>query len=72
MENTVLISTFDESGSGFKNQVYTSVVGPSVKPRVVSDRLDIYSLLNLIEDNWSLGSLGKQDLTATPVPNIWN
>lgn len=72
MANTVLISTFDESASrAGKNQIYTSIVGPAVKAIVVTDALNIYSLLNLVEENWSLGNLGKQDATATPVPNIW-
>lgn len=71
MANTVVISTFDESGSSTKNQIYTSIVGPSVRPGVVSDALNTYSLLNLIEQNWNLGTLGKQDATATPIPNIW-
>ena len=71
MKNTVLISTFDESGGGSKNQIYTSIVGPAVKIGVVADAVNIYSLLNLIEDNWSLGDLGKNDATAVPIPNIW-
>lgn len=71
MAGTVLISTFDESGASSKNQIYTSIVGPSVKPVVISTALNLYSLLNLIEDNWDLGSLAKNDATATPVPMIW-
>lgn len=71
MENTVLISTFDESGVSMKNQIYTSIVGPAVKPVVISDEFSTYSLLNLIEDNWNLGNLGKGDATASPILNIW-
>lgn len=71
MAGTVLISTFDESGASSKNQIYTSIVGPSVKPGVIATALNLYSLLNLIEDNWELGSLTKNDGTATPVPMIW-
>lgn len=71
MADTILISTFDESGISMKNQIYTSIVGPSVKPGLVSDALDIYSLLILIEDNWDLGNLGKADAKAAPMPNIW-
>lgn len=71
MENTVLISTFDESGGGSKNQIYTSIVGPDVKPGTVSTQLNIYSLLKLIEDNWNLGSLSTLDASATPIPDIW-
>ncbi len=71
MNNTVLISTFDENGGGGKNQIYTSIVGPTVKPGVYGESLTLYSLLRLIELNWNLGNLGKQDATANPVPNIW-
>lgn len=72
MANTVLISTFDESGSHTgKNQIYTSIVGPAVKTIVVADALNIYSLLSMVEDNWSLGNLGKLDATAPPIQNIW-
>ncbi len=72
MKDTVLISTFDESGPlSAKNQIYTSIVGPSVKSGVVSDQVTLYSLLNMLEDNWNLGSLGKNDLTAKPILAIW-
>jgi hypothetical protein len=72
MERTVLVSTFDESKSFFgKNQIYTSIVGPDVSPASVADPLTIVSLLKLLEDNWSLGDLGKGDATANSVPNIW-
>jgi phospholipase C len=72
MADTVLITTFDESGSIFsKNQIYTSIVGAKVKHIVVSDTLNTNSLLSLIEQNWNLGDLGKQDATATPIPDIW-
>ena len=71
MTNTVLISTFDENGGGGKNQVYTSIVGPAVRPGIYIESLTLYSLLRLIEINWNLGDLGKQDATANPIPNIW-
>ncbi len=71
MTNTILITSFDESGVSTKNQIYASIVGPAVKPNIISTSLNLYSLLNLMEDNWNLDSLGKQDTTATPIPNIW-
>ena len=72
MENTVLISTFDESAGGSKNQIYTSIFGPAVKAGDYSTKFTIPSLLRLIEDNWDLGNLGKLDKTATPIEGIWN
>lgn len=72
MQNTILISTFDESEpTAPRNQIYTSVVGSSVVAGNYADSLNIYSLLNMVEDNWNLGSLGQGDATARPVPNIW-
>ncbi len=71
MQRTILISTFDESGFSSQNQIYTSVVGPAVKPGVYADQLTIPSLLKLVEDNWSLGNLGRLDVSAIAIPNIW-
>jgi hypothetical protein len=71
MDNTVLISTFDESGASNKNQIYTTVVGPSVRAAEFSTALNIFSLLKLIEENWNLGDLGRSDASATSIPNIW-
>ena len=71
MQDTILISTFDESGLSSRNQIYTSIVGGRIKPGTYSNAVNIYSLLQLIETNWNLGDLGKEDATATPLPNIW-
>jgi phospholipase C len=71
MKNTVVIATFDE-GSWFSfNHIYTAVVGPNVKQMKVRQQLNHYSLLRMIEDNWDLGNLDKEDVTAPLVPNIW-
>jgi hypothetical protein len=72
MRNTILVSTFDESApNSSKNQIYTSIVGASIKPTVVSAQLNIVSLLTMIEDNWSLGNLGQMDASTIPIPDIW-
>jgi hypothetical protein len=71
MKDTIIISTFDESGPSFKNQIYTSIVGGPVKIGSYSNAVTHYSLLQMIEDNWSLGNLGREDATATPMPAIW-
>ncbi len=70
MENTILITMFDES-SGGKNQIYTTIVGPKVSQGSYNEKLSLYSLLKLVEDNFDLGHLGKEDSTATAVPQIW-
>ena len=71
MANTILLSTFDESGGGSPNQIYTSIVGPMVKAIDLGSNYAIPSLLRLVEDNWDLGDLGKKDHTAEPVQGIW-
>jgi hypothetical protein len=71
MKNTILLSTFDESGAGAKNLVYTTIVGPGVKPGDYADQVSHYSLLRLVEDNWALGTLGRIDGTAPVMPLIW-
>ena len=72
MKDTVLISTFDESSGGAKrNHIYTSIVGTAVTPGVYATDLNLYSLLKLVEDNWNLGNLGRNDETAAAVPDIW-
>jgi phospholipase C len=72
MNRTVLIPTFDEGSGGSSNQVYTSIVGPSVIPgTMVGDLQNHYTLLRMIEDNWNLGTLGLRDASAPLVPDIW-
>lgn len=72
MKDTVLISTFDESSGGAKrNHIYTSIVGTAVTPGVYGTELNLYSLLKLVEDNWNLGNLGRNDETAEAIPDIW-
>jgi hypothetical protein len=72
MKETVLVSTFDESSGGDKkNHIYTSIVGPEVKPGVYDKGLNLYSLLRLVQDNWGLGSLGRNDESAESIPDIW-
>lgn len=73
MKDTLLISTYDENGGAAGNQIYTSFYGPMVKPQsVIKDKLNHYSLLRLVEENWDLGNLGKGDATATAIPaSVW-
>lgn len=71
MKNTVLISTFDENGGSPGNIIYTSIYGDGVKAGNYSDNINHYSLLRLIEDNWNLGTLGREDEKASVIPLIW-
>lgn len=71
MQNTVVITTFDESGNSSENQIYTSIFGPAVNPGNYSTPLNTVSILRLIEDNWNLGTLGTGDQSTPLIPNIW-
>lgn len=69
---TLVVVTFDESNAGGGNQVYTVFVGPMVRPGVTNGkRYDHYSLLRTIQDNYGVGSLGREDATATPICCVW-
>jgi len=71
MNGTLVIITFDEGDTHStpeNNKIYTLLIGEGVPAGVkTSQRYDHYSLLRTIEDNFGLGTLGRNDLTATPV-----
>ena len=74
MKDTLFLVTFDESESYLdRNQVYAALIGANAK---VGGHVDApanhYSILKLIEEIFSLGSLGKNDQGAEPVSGIWN
>jgi len=71
MDRTILVTTFDENEGTGKNQIYTSIFGPQVQAGSHAENVNLYSLLALIEDNWGLGSLNKQDASAPAIPDIW-
>lgn len=69
---TLVVVTFDESTGAWGNQIYTVFVGPMVRPGVTNGRrYDHYSLLRTIQDNYGVGSLGREDATATPICCVW-
>lgn len=71
-QGTLVVVTFDENNGARGNQIYTVVVGPMVQPGVSNgNRYDHYSLLRTIEDNLGIGTLGREDATATPICCIW-
>lgn len=72
MKDTLVVVTFDESASTSPNQIYTAFAGAGIKSgTVVNDSINHLSLLRMVEDNWALGNLGKDDVTATQIPNIF-
>lgn len=67
-KNTLIFITFDEQEDyDGDNHVYAVMLGPVVESwrgRKDSQRYSHYSLLRTIEDNWNLGSLGRNDKSA--------
>jgi phospholipase C len=72
MQGTLVVVTFDESLPHDDNHVFTALLGSMVKPGTVeSDRYDHYSLLRTIEENFELGTLRRNDLTASWFRFLW-
>lgn len=65
MKNTLIFITFDEDDYKGDNRVYTVLLGSMVKPGAVdSNHYNHYSLTKTIQENWDLGSLGRNDASA--------
>jgi hypothetical protein len=66
-KGTLIIITFDESIPLSDNHIYTIALGGNVQPGfVVHERHDHYSLLRTVEENFDLGTLGRNDDSARP------
>ena len=72
MKGTLVVVTFDESIPYEDNHVYTALLGDMVEAgSVESARYDHYSLLRTVEENFGLGTLGRNDLTADWFRFLW-
>lgn len=72
LEETLFILTFDESGSRFSNQIFTVLLGGSVVGGTKnSQALSHEALLKMVEDEFNLGNLGRNDQTALEVSGVW-
>ncbi|MGK5082018.1 alkaline phosphatase family protein [Bdellovibrionota bacterium FG-1] len=73
MQDLLVVVTFDEDDNTSKsNQIYTLFLGPNVVPgSVVQTPTNHYSILRLVEDTFGLGSLGRNDASATSIEGIW-
>jgi hypothetical protein len=68
MEKTLLVVSYDEDDNKHDNKVYTMLFGPSIKKGAENDKkYSHFSLLRTVEDNWNLGTLGRNDEKATPI-----
>ncbi|KAI0553183.1 phosphoesterase family-domain-containing protein [Xylaria curta] len=68
-DRTLIVLTFDESENYLgSNNVFTVLLGSAVPSSKVgttdSTRYNHYSLTKTVEDNWALGNLGQNDVSA--------
>ena len=59
-----------QGGPGFR--VPMLIVSPYVKPHVEHTQYEFGSILRFIEDNWSLGTLGKNDADSRSIGNAFD
>jgi hypothetical protein len=72
MRGTLVVVTFDENAGSGDNHIYTVLVGSMVEPGTVNPAAyDHYSLLRTIEDNFGVGTLGREDARAASICCIW-
>jgi acid phosphatase len=66
--DTLFVIAFDESGASLKNQIYTAIIGKNVIPGTEDNgNLNHYSLLKLIENEFGLKDLGRNDSAANSI-----
>jgi acid phosphatase len=73
-DDMLVVVTFDENDYVLEdNLVWTGLIGSGVKAGELDDTpYNHYDLLRTIEDNWSLGSLGRMDAKATGLQNLYD
>ena len=72
MKGTLIMITFDESIPHADNHVYATLLGEMVRPDATeTDHYSHYSLLRTVEENFELGTLGNNDLTANWFQFLW-
>lgn len=72
MGDTLFIITFDESGYSEGDEIYTVLLGANVLQGAQNNqKLNHYSLLKMIEDEFALGNLGREDAKAAVINGIW-
>ena len=71
--DTLFIVTFDESSfSSVTNEVYTVLVGSQIIPgSQYTQKTSHITLLKMIEDEFKIGNLGRDDAKALPITGIW-
>ncbi len=72
LTGTLVVVTFDECAGASDNPIYTVFLGAMVREgKTDSTAYNHYNLLRTIEDNFQLGTLGREDSKASPITTIW-
>ena len=72
LKSTLFVFTFDEDDGSNSNRIFTAFIGAGVRPGSVSNqRYSHYDLLRTIEDEFDLGTLTQNDLSASAIDGIW-
>ena len=72
-KDLLVIITFDEGSRSSDNRIYTLFWGANVKKGFTTNLpYNHYTTLRTIEEEFSLGSLGQNDLKALPMKDIFN
>ncbi|MBC7713663.1 MAG: hypothetical protein H7177_10005 [Rhizobacter sp.] len=71
--DTLFVITFDESGPlSTNNQIYTVLLGSRIKAGIQnSQAIQHPALLKMIEDEFGIGNLGRDDSKAPVIDGIW-
>jgi len=65
---TLIVITFDEAFPYTEYDIYTLLIGDMLEAGTTrTEPYNLYSLLRTIEDNFGLGTLGRNDEAATPL-----
>jgi len=67
-KNVLFMVTFDEDQGTAQNHVVAFFINQCVSPGTQGGNYNHYSVTKWVEDNWTLGTLGENDVNATS----WN
>lgn len=73
MRETLFIVTFDESAlTSPRNQIYTVLFGQGITPHSLNTQSTNHAgLLKMIEDEYQIGNLGRDDAKASVIQGLW-
>lgn len=71
-KDTLFIVTFDEGSRLSRNIIYTVLVGSKIKSGSEnSQKINHSALLKMIEDEFKIGNLGREDASSPVLTGIW-